>query len=249
MTDPDRVGGIRWLEHTNGALTTEQRRSMIRPILRGHAQGVLGRLALATGRRPDRSIDVPLPPDSRMARAAEEVAADQGAAIVGHSYRTWVFGRALASFDAAEGLDDELFYVGCLLHDSGLLEAVAGEDFTLRSASAAAAVVARYRDPGDVDKARDAISAHSTPGASVEADGPEGFYMQAGATCDLGGIRLHHLSSDFVTDTLERYPRAGLADTITALITAEAQAVPTGRFALVRRFGFEPAIRYAPFPR
>ncbi len=91
-------------------------------------------------------------------------------------------------------------------------------------------------------------SDHATPGASVAADGAEAYYVQAGATCDLGGLRLHHLGEQLVAEVLEQHPRTGLTADITARIAAEAAAVPQGRFALLRRTGFALAIRAAPLP-
>lgn len=247
MTDPERLGGIAWLERTNGALTSRERWRLVGPILRGQADGVAGRLMMLAGRRSTTPMELPTPPDSSMARAAVEAAADQPAPVLGHAYRTWAFGRALATVDDATGLDDELFYVAALLHDAGLVEAVTGEDFTLRSAAATASVVEGHR-PADVERIRDAVAAHATPGVTVDDDGPEAVYVQLGATCDLGGLRLHHLSADFVDDVLARHPRTGLADDITSRIAAEARAVPEGRFALLRRTGFTTAIRLAPLP-
>jgi hypothetical protein len=152
-------------------MTKQERRSLLPAIAQGQAQGVAHRLALLIRRSPTAVDEVPTPPDSATARRAEEAAADQPAALLGHAYRTWAFGRALATFDRAIRLDDELFYVAALLHDVGLVKAVTGEDFTLRSAAAAVPVLAADR-PDGIDCVRDAITAHTTPGASVERDGP-----------------------------------------------------------------------------
>ncbi|MDJ0771764.1 MAG: hypothetical protein QNJ12_23460, partial [Ilumatobacter sp.] len=81
--DPGRVGGIGWLERTNGSLTPAARRRLIIPILRGQAEGIAGRLALATRRRNRMPLELPDPPDSTMARQAEDAAADQPAALIG----------------------------------------------------------------------------------------------------------------------------------------------------------------------
>jgi hypothetical protein len=185
----------------------------------------------------------PSTPDSALARAAEDACRRLPTAIVGHSYRTWAYGRALAALDGDIGLDDELFYVAALLHDAGLIEAVTGEDFTLRSGHVAAACVAPHHGD-DALRVRDAISAHATPGATVAADGAEAYYVQVGATVDLAGLCLQRLSADFVAD----HPRQGLTAAITPLIRAEAEANPWGRFALLDRWGFALAIRLAPFP-
>ncbi len=246
--DPDRLGGIDWLERTNGALTRAEQRRLRRAILRGQAEGIVGRLRLLTRRRSDVDLDVPAPPDSRLARDAEDVAAEQPATILEHSYRTWAFGRALATVDGEAGIDDELFYVASLLHDVGLVEAVTGEDFTLRSGRVAATVVERHRDADAARCVRDAISAHTTPGASVAVDGPEAFYVQAGAVFDIGGLRIEDLSPRLVDSVLDDHPRTGFTSDIAALVTAEAAAVPDGRFALLRSTGFLLAARVAPLP-
>ena len=246
--DPNRVGGIEWLERTNGSLTKTERRRMVRAILRGQASGIAGRVALLARRRPKGSMTVPSPPDSRLARDAEEAAAEQPAAIVGHSYRTWAFGRALATVDG-ETVDEELFYVASLLHDAGLVEAVTGEDFTLRSGRVAAPIVETHRPHAAVRQVQDAISAHCTPGATVSSDGPEAFYVQSGATLDLGGLRLNHLTADLVDSVLAQHSREGVVAAISALVTAEAAAVPDGRFAVLKKTGFLQAVRLAPLPQ
>jgi hypothetical protein len=245
--DPSRVGGIGWLEATNGTLTGSERRRLLAAIARGQAAALAGRVKVAVGRRPDRIAPVPAPPDSALARAAIEACAEQPSSVIGHSHRTWAFGRALAAVDGEARLDEELFYVAALLHDTGLLEAVVGEDFTLRSGRIAAACASGYVDEAGVRRVQDAIAVHTTPGVSVSDDGAEGFYVQAGATLDLGGLRLADLAAAQVEGVLADHPRTGLTDDIVTLIRAEAAAVPDGRFALLKRTGFLPAIRFAPF--
>jgi hypothetical protein len=219
-------------------------------IVRGQAEAAVGRLTLALGRRPS-STEFRPPPDSALARDAEEAAADQPDALVGHGYRTWAFGRALAAVDGLAGLadfDEELFYVAALLHDVGLVGAVAGEDFTLRSAAAAEPVVTRHAGLEAANAVCDAIAAHATPGVTLETDGPIACYVQAGATCDLGALRLDELSPAFVDRIVADHPRTGFAADIVGRISAEARAVPRGRFQLLRRTGFTLAVRLAPLP-
>lgn len=245
-TDHDRVGGLAWTRRTGGALSAAERRRLLRPILVGQLEGVVSRLATLTGRRPASGPELPVPPDSAMAREAEEAAATQSGPLLEHGHRTWIFGRAFAAIDG-EAVDDELFYVAALLHDYGLMRAVTGEDFTLRSAVVAGAIAERHTDHGWADDLRDAICSHATPGTTVSSDGPESFYVQKGALCDLGGLRVHHLSAAFVDEVFDRHPREGLRADILGRIAAEAEAVPAGRFAHLQRFGFRAAIRLAPF--
>lgn len=248
--DPQRLGGIGWLERTNGALTRGERRRLLGAIAWGQALALVGRVKLATGRVPASvpgEATVLEPPDSTLARAAEQACAEQPGAVAGHAYRTWAYGRALAAVDDTD-LDAELFYVAALLHDAGLVEAVAGEDFTLRSGRVAASCLrAHGYDEATIDLVRDAISAHTTPGADLATDGPLGFYVQAGAVLDLGGLRACDLSTGLIDRIQQAHTRTGLTPVIIDLIRAEARAVPEGRFALLAKAGFTQAIRLAPF--
>ncbi|MDH3704839.1 MAG: HD domain-containing protein [Acidimicrobiia bacterium] len=248
--DPQRLGGVGWLERTNGALTARERRRLLGAVVWGQALALVGRVKLATGRVPasipgeDQILD---PPDSALARAADEACAEQPDELAGHARRTWIYGRALAVVDDTE-LDPELFYVAALLHDVGLVEAVAGEDFTLRSGQLAARCLrAHGHDEPTIDLVRDAISAHVTPGATLATDGPLGYYVQAGAVLDLVGLRACDLSAALLDRALRAHQRAGLTPAIIDHVNSEAAAVPDGRFALLTRLGFTLAIRLAPF--
>lgn len=137
-----------------------------------------------------------------------------------------------------------------LLHDAGLVETVIGEDFTLRSGHRAARCTESTGWPTDsVALVRDAISAHATPGATIDEDGPLAFYVQAGALLDLAGFRLWDLPPAYVRQVLAAHERASISEAIIELTRAEAAAVPEGRFALLARCGFTMAVRVAPRPR
>ncbi|MEM8708093.1 MAG: phosphohydrolase [Actinomycetota bacterium] len=248
VLDLSRTGGIDWLEATRGALEPAERRRLRNAALRELVTGLPDRLRLATGRRPDHDPVLPPPPDSALARDAEARCAEQSVVVQAHSYRTWAFGRALAAADEAPGFDDELFYLGCLLHDHGLDHAVAGEDFTLRSAAVAEACIEPHR-PDDRRLVADMISAHCTPGATVEVDGVHATYIQAGATADLLGSRLADLSRGYVDSVHTDHPRGDLVAGLGARIRAEAAAVPDGRFAMLHRIGFVVAMRTGPSRR
>ncbi len=191
--DPHRLGGLQWTRRTGGNLTAAERRRLLAAIAIGQWENLMGRAKLALGRLPAGAADVDVTtfeaPDSRLAREAEQACAEQPAAVVGHSYRTWLFGRALAAVDRNE-LDLELFYCGALVHDHGIAQPTPGRDFTLASAErtlacAAAAGVADDR----AELLADAVCVHTTPGVSLERDGALGCYLQWGAMVDGAGLR------------------------------------------------------------
>jgi hypothetical protein len=249
--DPERLGGLAWTRRSGGNLTAGERRRLLAAIAVGQWENVLGRARLALGRIPARAgaVDVKTfePPDSASAREAEQACAEQPAAIVGHSYRTWLFGRALAALDG-ERLDEELFYCGALVHDFGIAQPTPDRDFTLASAErmialAADAGVALER----AELVADAICVHPTPGVSVERDGALGCYIQWGAMVDGAGLRIWDVSRENVQEVLRRHPRPDFKRELIELVKAEARAVPRGRFGLLARCGLPLAVRLAPF--
>jgi len=186
-------------------------------------------------------------PDSRFAREAEEACAELPPALEGHSYRTWLFGRALAAVDGIE-MDDELFYCGSLLHDYGIASPTADRDFTLGSVDRMLTCAhAAEVDDARADLLADGICVHTTPGIKVDADGWVGCYLQWGAMVDGAGLRVWDVAPSNVQEVLRRYPRGDFKRELTEMMRAEAAAVPAGRFKLLVRCGLPLAVRMAPF--
>jgi hypothetical protein len=240
-----------WVRRTGGRLTRAERRRLLAAVALGQWENVLGRARLALGRVPAAAaaIDVRTfePPDSLLAREAEQACAEQPQAIVGHSYRTWLFGRALAALDRSE-LDDELFYSAALVHDFGIAQPQRERDFTLASAERVLACAAGASiESGRAELLADAICVHATPGISIEHDGALGCYLQWGAMVDGAGLRVWDIAAANVSEVMRRYPRVDFKRQLVELMRAEAAAVPGGRFGLLVRCGLPLAVRLAPF--
>jgi hypothetical protein len=78
-----------------------------------------------------------------------------------------VLGAALAQRDRVD-VDAELFYVTSLLHDAGIVRAVTGEDFTIRSGKILIDLCDRAGSSDERGRqAADAAVAHATPGLAV----------------------------------------------------------------------------------
>ncbi len=250
--DPNRLGGLAWVRSSGGRLTPAERRRLLGEIAKGQAVNAVGRAKLALGRLPAGAAEIDArsfaPPDSRLAREAEEACAEQPEWVAGHSYRTWMFGLALSALDRADP-DPEHFYCAALLHDHGIAEPRPGRDFTLGGAERALACAEAAGAPAeDGEAVADAICVHTTPGVTIEHDGPLGFYVQAGAMADVAGLRLWDVAPDNREEVLRRHPRQpSFKADLTGAVRAEAKAVPGGRFSLLRRCGFPLAIRLAPF--
>jgi hypothetical protein len=249
--DPQRLGGLAWVRRTGGRLSRGERRHLLASIALGQWQNAVGRAKLALGRLPAAAAHVDLDtfqvPDSRFAREAEQACAELPPTLQGHSYRTWLFGGALAVVDG-HTMDDELFYCGSLLHDYGIVSPTANRDFTLGSVDRMlpCANAARLADDR-ADLLADAICVHTTPGVKVETDGMIGCYLQWGAMVDGAGLRIWDVAPGNVEEVLRRYPRGAFKRQLVEMMRAEAAAVPAGRFRLLVRCGLPLAVRMAPF--
>jgi hypothetical protein len=251
MSDPDRVGTFGWTVRSGGRLSRRERAHALAQIAILNLQAVRGFAQLARGRRARGAdaidVDLFIPPDSRLAREAEEACAEQSAGIAAHSYRTWTFGHALAQLDGA-ALDPELFYCAALIHDWGIGSITKGQDFTIRGAERA---IQCARDAGLPQDAAltlaDAVTIAANPGMDLAVDGI-GAYVAAGAMVD-GGLRLWDISRENVDRVLAKHPRGeGFKRELAGLIRAEARAVPGSRFALYARCGMPLLILAAPLP-
>jgi hypothetical protein len=250
--NPERTGGLAWTRRTGGRLSGAERRRLLAAVAAAQFENAAGRARLALGRRHPRAGEVDVrsftPPDSRLAREAEEAGEEQPPTVAAHSYRTWSYGLALAAVDRVP-LDREWFYCAALVHDYGIAPPVEGRDFTLGGAERALACAAAAGLPdGDGERIADAICVHPTPGVTVERDGALGCYVQWGAMVDGAGLRLWDVSKANVAAVLTAHPRgASFKEELGALIRQEARAVPGGRFALLARCGLPLAVRLAPF--
>jgi hypothetical protein len=251
MPDPQRLGGLAWTRRTRGRLSRPERARLLGAIAFGQWENIVGRARLLLGRVPAAAARVDLDtftvPDTPLARQAEEASAELPPELVSHSFRTWMFGRALAAVDGRE-LDDELFYCGALLHDYGIAQPTPDRDFTLGSVerTMTCATAARLDDERATLLA-DAICVHTTPGVNVGRDGVLGCYLQWGAMVDGAGLRVWDIAPANVDEILRRYPRQDFKRSLVEMILAEARAVSGGRFALLARCGLPLAVRMAPF--
>ena len=249
--DPQRLGGLAWARRTGGQLTRTERRRLLIATAVGQWENAVGRAKLALGRLPAAAERVDLDsfqvPDSKFAREAEEACAELPPTLQGHSYRTWLFGRALASVDGY-AMDDELFYCGSLLHDYGIVSPTANRDFTLGSVERMLSCAdAAGLDDERADLLADGICVHTTPGVRVDTDGVIGCYLQWGAMVDGAGLRMWDVAPRNVDEVLRRHPRGDFKRDLIAMMRAEATAVPKGRFGLLVRCGLPLAVRMAPF--
>lgn len=251
-SDETRVGTASWVQRTSGRLTAAERRALMWPLARAHAQNAVGRLRLAVGLHQGRNAYLPpavlAPPSSVLARAAEECGRRVlSATLLNHSYRTYVYGRALGELEGTD-VDVELLFAGALLHDTGLVNPTGTADFTLASARQARQVAEQVGlSTAATDTLMTAITLHYTPGVTVDA-GPVAYLLSAGAAVDVVGLRSWELPPATIAEVVRAHPRAGFKALFTEAFRQEAARVPEGRARVLQRYGaFAAAIKFAPF--
>jgi putative intracellular protease/amidase len=167
-------------------------------------------------------------PTTPLARTAYEfAAAAEPAYLFNHSVRSYLFARLVA---AARGLqpdddyDDELLFLGCVLHDLGLTEAAnAGRHgrFEVLSAAAAATFLGRHGLPKPlVDVVCDAIALHTSAGIA-ETRTAEVALTRAGIAVDLGADA-QVVPADAATIMHDRFPRLDVGRCIVDAVVAQA---------------------------
>jgi len=186
--------------------------------------------------------------DGLIASGRQEAEQRLSPALLHHSYRTYLFGAALAHLEQVD-VDRELLLAAALLHDTGLRPPTVDVDFTLASAKVALAVAEQVGlSTAATQVMRDAIALHHSPDVKLETDGPVAYLLSAGAALDVVGLRSWSLPPGLRGRIVSEHPRLAFKREFTSAVAAESAAVPEGRMDLLRRYGaFDLAIRLAPF--
>ncbi|MFD9908361.1 HD domain-containing protein [Streptomyces sp. NPDC059063] len=131
-------------------------------------------------------------PDSEVALAALRFArSTEHPAVFHHSLRAYLYGRLIGERDGLlpdRDYDDELLYLGCVLHDIGLTaEGDREQRFEVDGADLAAEfLTARGQSAERVEVVWDAIALHTSEGIASRKR-PEIALMSAGTRLDIAG--------------------------------------------------------------
>jgi len=246
------LGSIGWVERTGGVLTARECVTLARPLLREELGIVVGLVAMAlrvdSGRRASIEPARLAPPDSSLARDAEQAVEDLLSPVLrNHSHRAFAWAAAIAA-RCGISFDRELLYLAAMFHDTGLPSPVPHVDFTARSAAVLREFADRKGVPADSrEVVANAIAMHHSPGVGFES-GPEAFLMSAGAAVDVFGARGSEIPPAVRRQVIEQFPRLGFKREFAAVWRAEAKQVPRGRAWFLHRFAVtDVSIRMAPF--
>lgn len=162
----------------------------------------------------------------RVADEVETMLASCHPAVAAHSRRSYQFAAAFAAEDGVE-LDDEVLYLGTVLHDVGLSPAADGDErFEVRGANVARELLLGHgADRERVANVWDCIAMHaSTPLARHKS--PETRYANLGIALDVRGRGADLLPAAFVRAVLDEWPRRGFARDFEQVLADEVRARP-----------------------
>jgi hypothetical protein len=247
------VGTWEWAERTQGRLRRRDRARLI-------AQGVSARLARMPSQWRSKvlgegvTLELPAPPDSALARAAEERTRELSSPwLYAHCLRTWAFATMFARRDRVEH-DEELLYLACVLHDLGLTPTHTGRDpnaacFAVEGARAAHELVHKH---GASDaRARvvaEAITLHLNITVPTRL-GAEANLLSKGASLDVAGRRIHQIPAHATSHAEARWPRDDFGSELVRATAEQARTRPESRSALLHRLGFVNLIERNPLER
>jgi hypothetical protein len=173
-------------------------------------------------------------PDSKLAREATDFVRGLSAPIVlNHVLRTYVLGALLGRAGNLT-FDNELFYLGAVLHDLGQTERFMGKQrFEVDGADAAAEFLTDKGIQKEwIEVVWDAVALHTSLGI-VHRKRPEIALVSAGAGADVLGFGIDQLPRATVAQVIAAFPRPGFKrayQKVLAEIVVRKPETATGNF-------------------
>jgi hypothetical protein len=176
-------------------------------------------------------------PDGAIACEATELVQDVASALLFHHSRRVFLWGSLQGERLGLDYDPELFYVGAMFHDIGLVEGHRSEHerFEIDGANAARAFLERHGLPEDrVMTVWEAIALHTTPEVPRYKQ-PEARLVSLGVKCDVRGQGFYELSDDQRAVVLAAHPPTNFKEGIIAAFSAGTREKPETAFGTMSR--------------
>jgi hypothetical protein len=172
-------------------------------------------------------------PDSRIAREATELVQDTSTPLLFHHSRRVFLWGSLQGRQLGLHHDPELFYVGALFHDLGLVERHRSEHerFEIDGANAARRFLEGHGVPEErVMTVWESIALHTTPQIPRYKQ-PEVQLVNWGVEYDIPGRHFDELTAAQREDVIAAHPRAGFKAGILDALTGPLRDKPETAYA------------------
>jgi HD domain len=166
------------------------------------------------------------PPPTRFTAEISQLLAQHAPMVWHHCERSYQFAAAFAQADGVV-LDDEVLYLGTLLHDVGLCPGGDGTSrFEIRGANLVRTMLLEQgMERHRIDNVWDCIAMHASS-AFARHKSPETRYSSRGISVDVRGSGAATLDPKFVRAVLDRWPRHDFPSQFSDLLKEEVRAHP-----------------------
>jgi hypothetical protein len=172
-------------------------------------------------------------PDSRIASEATELVRDTSTSLLFHHSRRVFLWGSLYARQAGLDYDPELFYVGALFHDLGLVEGEhrsEAERFEIDGANAARRFLESHGVPEErVMTVWESIALHTTPQVPRYKQ-PEVLLVNWGVEYDIPGRHFDELTAAQRDDVIAAHPRPGFKDGVLEALSGVLRDKPETAF-------------------
>jgi hypothetical protein len=189
------------------------------------------------------------PPDTPFAKEVVEACAELGPMVIEHSYRAYIFGRALGEVDGIE-CDEEALFAATMFHDLAfprMESEITDHCFTLDGAEEAERLLATSPLSEELrHDVLDAICLHINPKVAPERGAVQRL-THDGVIVDVIGLRNWELDRAGTERVFEQHPRQGFNVAGVATLHAHGKRVRGCRTAALFAAGFGPALKLSPW--
>lgn len=247
------IGSREWMNLSNGKLSFKEKAQLIKTVL---LPATLGFSKTFLDRNSDpisvKLDDFKIPDTAIVKEAITELERTDSKAIINHSWRTYIWGVAIAQKNNWQ-FDDESFVIASLMHDLGLvehLEQYSCQCFTFESALRVENLCAKHHYAEErMNNISDAICLHQN--GHLDVNDPqftkEALLLNQATSCDVIGTDLSLFSLNFKNEVLTHYPREQFKTEMLKLIAIEVKRNPQSRTALMSKLGLPMMIRMSAF--
>ena len=243
------IGTIEWSRRTKGILGRgEQARFMAAMVL--ETSRSLPRVLVFRGRGASSGPDPSelTPPDTPFAKEVVESCSELGPAVIEHSYRSYLFARALGAVEGIE-CDEEALFATTMFHDYAFPEIGSLTDRCFAVAGAEDAERFLETSPLSEDQRHDVLDAiclHINPSVSSER-GALQHLAHDGIALDVVGMRAWELDGAGTRRVFESHPRHSFNELADTSMKPHGRRVPGCRIQSMFRMGFGQALKLTPW--
>ena len=237
------IGSQTWMTLSNGKLSFKEKTQLIKKVLvpatLNYSKTFIEKPSLTN------TFQLPyiqIPDTAIIKEAIKELENTQNQAIINHSWRSYIWGVAIAQ-NKQWLFDKESLLIASLMHDLGLVDHsthYACQCFTLESSLRSEKLCKKFHYSQEkTENISNAICLHMN-GYLNENDqslSKEVLLLQKATSCDVIGTDLHLFAIEFKDQVLAQYPRLKFNTTFKQLLGVESKRNPYSRTALMCKLG------------